>query len=180
MIRRPPRSTLFPYTTLFRSLASEFVANKRYEEARSLMDKARELFPNNPIFPTIEIPLYLQMGDVVQARQIHDAWKPPPEMANAPQLIGGDGLLAAWEGKLEDARKALARLDQMRKTQYVDAVFPGMLICRALKDRECVMTWLKRGYEDRSALFPYIRVYFPDTIAGIPEAQALVDKALGK
>src|SRR2546429_6585313 len=25
MIRRPPRSTLFPYTTLFRSLDSEFV-----------------------------------------------------------------------------------------------------------------------------------------------------------
>src|SRR3712207_7562629 len=26
MIRRPPRSTLFPYTTLFRSLLSEWVA----------------------------------------------------------------------------------------------------------------------------------------------------------
>src|SRR3712207_8419949 len=25
MIRRPPRSTLFPYTTLFRSLASDFL-----------------------------------------------------------------------------------------------------------------------------------------------------------
>src|SRR2546426_10056720 len=25
MIRRPPRSTLFPYTTLFRSIAAEFV-----------------------------------------------------------------------------------------------------------------------------------------------------------
>src|SRR3712207_7431255 len=27
MIRRPPRSTLFPYTTLFRSLVQEFVGN---------------------------------------------------------------------------------------------------------------------------------------------------------
>lgn len=165
---------------IYWDLASEFVANKRYGEARNLLGKARELFPNNLMFPTIEIPLYLHMGDVVQARRIRDAWKPPPEMADVPQLIGGDGLLAAWEGKLEDARKALARLDEMRKTQYVDAIFPGMLICSALKDRECVMTWLKRGYEDRSALFPYIRVYFPDTIAGIPEAQALVEKALGK
>src|SRR5260221_6663310 len=26
MIRRPPRSTLFPYTTLFRSTAKEFIA----------------------------------------------------------------------------------------------------------------------------------------------------------
>src|SRR3712207_8950766 len=33
MIRRPPRSTLFPYTTLFRSLASEF----------------SEFFPNNAV-----------------------------------------------------------------------------------------------------------------------------------
>src|SRR5687767_15307202 len=29
MIRRPPRSTLFPYTTLFRSLRSEFDAQCR-------------------------------------------------------------------------------------------------------------------------------------------------------
>src|SRR5687767_15341895 len=27
MIRRPPRSTLFPYTTLFRSLANDFLGN---------------------------------------------------------------------------------------------------------------------------------------------------------
>src|SRR5260370_29465620 len=27
MIRRPPRSTLFPYTTLFRSIAAEGIAN---------------------------------------------------------------------------------------------------------------------------------------------------------
>src|SRR5256885_11269093 len=36
MIRRPPRSTLFPYTTLFRSAQSEFehvVVNDRLEEA---------------------------------------------------------------------------------------------------------------------------------------------------
>src|SRR2546422_6560736 len=31
MIRRPPRSTLFPYTTLFRSIA--FQADGRFEEA---------------------------------------------------------------------------------------------------------------------------------------------------
>src|SRR2546425_1903805 len=29
MIRRPPRSTLFPYTTLFRSLESEIAAEPR-------------------------------------------------------------------------------------------------------------------------------------------------------
>src|SRR2546429_6408950 len=29
MIRRPPRSTLFPYTTLFRSLTEEFIAEQQ-------------------------------------------------------------------------------------------------------------------------------------------------------
>src|SRR5256884_8293265 len=32
MIRRPPRSTLFPYTTLFRSLAAEFTEHQRADE----------------------------------------------------------------------------------------------------------------------------------------------------
>src|SRR2546430_5347881 len=31
MIRRPPRSTLFPYTTLFRSVRRDFVANVSHE-----------------------------------------------------------------------------------------------------------------------------------------------------
>src|SRR2546429_5444663 len=32
MIRRPPRSTLFPYTTLFRSVISEFVSKVRNQK----------------------------------------------------------------------------------------------------------------------------------------------------
>src|SRR5260370_23601555 len=34
MIRRPPRSTLFPYTTLFRSLAAIYDGGSRTEAAR--------------------------------------------------------------------------------------------------------------------------------------------------
>src|SRR3989475_2624074 len=30
MIRRPPRSTLFPYTTLFRSLVQEYVGGREF------------------------------------------------------------------------------------------------------------------------------------------------------
>src|SRR2546425_11176272 len=33
MIRRPPRSTLFPYTTLFRSLRSKLVGARVHDEA---------------------------------------------------------------------------------------------------------------------------------------------------
>src|SRR2546430_7708959 len=35
MIRRPPRSTLFPYTTLFRSLAALRAMTRGLDEARS-------------------------------------------------------------------------------------------------------------------------------------------------
>src|SRR3712207_6912556 len=51
MIRRPPRSTLFPYTTLFRSM--RFGAEKREasrEELSALMDNARPLrYENVPV-----------------------------------------------------------------------------------------------------------------------------------
>src|ERR1041385_3628981 len=40
MIRRPPRSTLFPYTTLFRSLAAEFDNYKRLSQ-RDQRDQIR-------------------------------------------------------------------------------------------------------------------------------------------
>src|SRR2546422_8358219 len=35
MIRRPPRSTLFPYTTLFRSFAFPALAQKKYDAGAS-------------------------------------------------------------------------------------------------------------------------------------------------
>src|SRR2546429_5807677 len=35
MIRRPPRSTLFPYTTLFRSPTARYIAGVKTIEARS-------------------------------------------------------------------------------------------------------------------------------------------------
>src|SRR3712207_6851069 len=38
MIRRPPRSTLFPYTTLFRSLRG---ASRALAEARAMVDQLR-------------------------------------------------------------------------------------------------------------------------------------------
>src|SRR5438046_7865828 len=37
MIRRPPRSTLFPYTTLFRSVLDRLRGHSRHERARKLV-----------------------------------------------------------------------------------------------------------------------------------------------
>src|SRR5256885_17185657 len=41
MIRRPPRSTLFPYTTLFRSLADHPVANVAREEVADDLERVQ-------------------------------------------------------------------------------------------------------------------------------------------
>src|SRR2546430_8042039 len=41
MIRRPPRSTLFPYTTLFRSLISSFVINPLISRISAYRDSIR-------------------------------------------------------------------------------------------------------------------------------------------
>src|SRR2546428_9710704 len=45
MIRRPPRSTLFPYTTLFRSLLTELVARPDVREF--LTTRALEVVPSD-------------------------------------------------------------------------------------------------------------------------------------
>src|SRR2546423_6659366 len=45
MIRRPPRSTLFPYTTLFRSRAQES-AGRVAREKRLRQDRLRRTFPS--------------------------------------------------------------------------------------------------------------------------------------
>src|SRR2546427_6081007 len=43
MIRRPPRSTLFPYTTLFRSTPGGTVGGLRLEDARAHRERADAL-----------------------------------------------------------------------------------------------------------------------------------------
>src|SRR5258708_15145686 len=43
MIRRPPRSTLFPYTTLFRSAPNRFRATRRIDVTLRLLPGVRKL-----------------------------------------------------------------------------------------------------------------------------------------
>jgi len=163
---------------IYWDLAGDLVQTKRYDEGIALTKKSRELFPENAILTADEIGIYVQMHDIRTARKLRDAWKPPPELLNSPQLIAADGMLAALEGNLTAGRKALDQVEEMRKTQHVEeAAVLGL--CHALSDRACVMTWLQRAYDNRSSSLPYVRVYTPEFIAGIPEAQALIERALG-
>src|SRR5256885_2577663 len=48
MIRRPPRSTLFPYTTLFRSHAERRQSESRRQQSRKAEQRAADDHPEEP------------------------------------------------------------------------------------------------------------------------------------
>src|SRR6266508_35927 len=63
MIRRPPRSTLFPYTTLFRSLAASAIANMdgRLMKPKIEFDRPPEVF-KQVVTPQVAATLRSIMG----------------------------------------------------------------------------------------------------------------------
>src|SRR2546430_12032845 len=81
MIRRPPRSTLFPYTTLFRSgtgLGMSYVAN-RYPRVRAAVawsPEIAELSRRHNDANVLALPARFLSED--QARQIHQTWLDTP------------------------------------------------------------------------------------------------------
>src|SRR2546427_10314017 len=74
MIRRPPRSTLFPYTTLFRSNLGNVLARMgKIDEAKAAYTKSAELDPANAAtaWRNFGISLYNanRLGDAVEPFQ---------------------------------------------------------------------------------------------------------------
>src|SRR5437763_2553109 len=59
MIRRPPRSTLFPYTTLFRSLAITFLTGILFGLAPSLRGSRVDLTRSEEHTSELQSPMYL-------------------------------------------------------------------------------------------------------------------------
>src|SRR3712207_8034473 len=55
MIRRPPRSTLFPYTTLFRSLPLPAMMDERAHEALRLLHRPAMARPVEGLLPALEL-----------------------------------------------------------------------------------------------------------------------------
>src|SRR2546422_8725862 len=112
MIRRPPRSTLFPYTTLFRSLGETVVAVGVAERVVALLDRAtgQALWRTRlqgPIHagPLLEEErLYVATeaaeGRVyaLRLRDGHTLWSTKTESVVAPLALEGDTIYAATEG----------------------------------------------------------------------------------
>src|SRR5260370_17388456 len=117
MIRRPPRSTLFPYTTLFRShrdqalhdlqqltadpkdnevahrgLAWDDIRQKRYDAAGDELEKAAELNPQDPWIWYYRAALKYQKAQATR-----------PEMQGLAKIIQDLRAVPDWYPQLADA-----------------------------------------------------------------------------
>src|SRR2546427_12061003 len=88
MIRRPPRSTLFPYTTLFRSLA-RFQREGVYRLARSVVPSFTN--PNNLSIVTGAPPA----GHGISGNYFYDPAPRPEVVMNDSQFLRCETILAA-------------------------------------------------------------------------------------
>src|SRR3712207_9426163 len=105
MIRRPPRSTLFPYTTLFRSAVAPVMS--RYGAENSPFDKVHDWALQGPtITPAHATTYFYDLGPSISAQ------------GAVPNLAG-----------------ALAGLDACHRRYSEDPDAPQMAIAMALADR---------------------------------------------
>src|SRR3712207_6936764 len=82
MIRRPPRSTLFPYTTLFRSRAWDLITfMQRPEELQVYLPDRNKLPARNDVPGTAEDPVR-----AIFAEQLQQAWAPDRSEEHTSEL----------------------------------------------------------------------------------------------
>ena len=157
-------------------IASELVAANRSDEALRHLVRADEVFPGVPQTAFFRVSAYHRKGDLQSARKVLDELKSKqPNLFDDPMFIALSGVQAAREGHLDEAARMLAKVEDLRRTQYVDAVLV-LELCAVSKNRAQLLIWLQRAYEERSTLFIYLPLH-PEWYAGDPEAEAIVAKA---
>src|SRR2546430_8008480 len=97
MIRRPPRSTLFPYTTLFRSKGHRHVGARWCDAATGLSAAVR------------------LVGNAIGARVARDAWHRSEE--HTSELQSQSNLVCRL--LLEKKKNKLQCLQQLHNTQFL-------------------------------------------------------------
>src|SRR3712207_9279238 len=121
MIRRPPRSTLFPYTTLFRSQALMAEAGRQGE----LVAEATPSGPDNPLLsaaapqpwpkpldPEAQARRRAAADEVEAARQRHARTGQYEPVGGAEQLLlDAEEVVAGWDADLD---RLLAELAEFR------------------------------------------------------------------
>src|SRR2546429_3798001 len=103
MIRRPPRSTLFPYTTLFRSLnAATIVFQVVSTSVLSL--------PNHPLDPA-KLPMSVDLGGLTAVLESHPRHSGTDVIARVPEqnvVYTGDLLFSGWYPGFLDEKTTLS------------------------------------------------------------------------
>src|SRR5690348_18153174 len=90
MIRRPPRSTLFPYTTLFRSLTPGVPAAGETAELQGVLDELLAL-PNvrrvrsEEHTSELQSPVHLVCRLLLEKKKIHEHYTSQPEQRARPR-----------------------------------------------------------------------------------------------
>src|SRR3712207_8943549 len=84
MIRRPPRSTLFPYTTLFRSLDRLQHLRAELRELRSAVVDGREV--HGPQDPVRDVRRPRDLQEVTSARAAALKWHGPRSEEHTSEL----------------------------------------------------------------------------------------------
>src|SRR2546430_5804584 len=100
MIRRPPRSTLFPYTTLFRSAAGFTIRRDKFDDFRvAFLGVAGDLLTPEDLAPSqrvdLELPLArseehtseLQSQSNLVCRLLLEKKKPQPRSQSANYIL---------------------------------------------------------------------------------------------
>src|SRR5256885_15991297 len=101
MIRRPPRSTLFPYTTLFRSAASVLNAYKSGQKtgAHFLIEK------DGKIYQTASLEKICWHVGILQPRCVNESTCDPTELKNINALLHQKGLSFSKRAKRSEERR---------------------------------------------------------------------------
>src|SRR3989442_10934300 len=108
MIRRPPRSTLFPYTTLFRSRGISLQDLKRFDEAMASYDQAIALKPNDADALLNRGLCKLLLGHYQQGWQDYEwRWGTRGFLDKRPKINA-----ATWEGEDLAGRRLIVFSDQ--------------------------------------------------------------------
>src|SRR2546430_17482218 len=100
MIRRPPRSTLFPYTTLFRSLAQEAGAGLPHrvaaQGAAPLADHARAALGAREVRADRQPEHFLLLRAQVQEGRAEESRRGRSEAARSEERRGGEEWRSRW------------------------------------------------------------------------------------
>src|ERR1035441_3869749 len=131
MIRRPPRSTLFPYTTLFRSVGQSDIANLPL--AHKIVERPQRLLERRVAVPS----MYLVQIDVIGlqpsetalhfAHDVHAGRSAPVEILahREPDFGGEDNLVPHALQGIPDLSLALPEAIHVRRIDEVNPLVQG-------------------------------------------------------